>query len=442
MSWREHLERTRRFLTMLTWAIALVVLPVAGFLSVLPAFLMVVALVVVWHLAVSPLLRILARGADARHDRIEYRITRAGVVTALLCITFLLMAMSWTSNLVYLLTAFLWAMMIVSLIYPRLMLRATNVKAKLPEDVYARTPFAVELRLDNERRVGGAYGLLVGPSDPDRGRPQYVGRLGGRHRSHRLLLRENMPQRGRHWLPGLTVATSFPFGLFRARRVAESERRVLVYPHIGRISAEALAHQRGGEARWLVDQRRKDQQGEFRSLRKYTPGDNPRHIHWATTARMGELFVQEFERREMHSAMLLLDAYMPTDLDEQAAAERRGRFEKAVSFVATLAADLCERGVPFAFASYCPEQAFARHDTGPGHLRDVLEMLALAEMADKKPPVDLQDAVKEHQMRAGGLCLITPGPREQIPQDVLTRSTHSTIIDASSPEFDEFFMAG
>jgi uncharacterized protein (DUF58 family) len=389
---------------------------------------------------VSPLLRLAARDRTGRHDRIEYKISRTGLVTLFLCIAFLFMSIYWAANHVYLLTALMWAVAITSLLYPRIMLRATRVSASMPVEVYAQTPFAVELTLHTEGRVGGAYGIVVGPTDPERGRRQYVGRIGGKQPSHHLLVRETMPERGRHWLPGLSVASSFPFGLFHARRRAESERRVLVYPRLGQISSDALAQYRGGEARWLVEQRRKDQQGDFRSLRKYAPGDNPRHVHWKTSAKMGELYVREFERREMHSALLLLDAYLPPQMPEQAAEARRERFERAVRFTATLAADLAERGVPFAFASCCPDLAFSRYDTGPGHLRDVLEILALADMTHRRAPVDLTDAVQERQVRAGGVCLITAGPPKELPTGLLSGATESVVIDVSTPEFDEFFL--
>jgi uncharacterized protein (DUF58 family) len=154
---------------------------------------------------------------------------------------------------------------------------------------------------------------------------------------------------------------------------------------------------------------------------------------------MRDLYVREFERREMHSALLLLDAYAP-ETDDQSATARRERFETALSFTATLAADLAERGVPFAFGSCCPELNFIRYDTGPGHLRDVLEVLALAETTPERAPADLRDAVQERQVRGGGICMITPGPPCDMPPGLMAGATHSMVIDVNSKEFDELFV--
>jgi uncharacterized protein (DUF58 family) len=141
----------------------------------------------------------------------------------------------------------------------------------------------------------------------------------------------------------------------------------------------------------------------------------------------------------MHSALLLLDAYAPEAEGGETEA-RRERFETALSFTATLAVDLADRRVPFAFGSCCPEFNFVRYDTGPGHLRDVLEVLALAEMTPDRMPAELHDAVQERKVRGGGICMITPGPPRDMPAGLLSGAAHGVTIDVNNPEFDEFFL--
>lgn len=438
-TFKNQIEETASFITSLVWLLAFVLLPITAILGSFPAFIFVALMFAVWNMIARPLLSVILHGLPNRLQRIEYRIRRIGLASFGLAGLFLLVSMFWAANVAFLMTAAVWGAVIASLVLPRFMLRATRVDAVLPEEIYAGTPFVVEVTIRNARSIQSSYGLTIGPAGGSRGEAQHLPRLRGQE-TYRMLVRESLPQRGSHRIPPLTIATEYPFGLFLTRRYASDPRKVIVFPELGEIVAERMRRYRGGEARWLVDQRRKDQQGEFRSLRKYQPGDNPRHIHWPTSARMGEFYLREFERREMHSALFLLDAYRrPEDTSDMEGFD--ARFETAVSFTATLAAQFAERGVPFAFASYCPDMVFVRYDTGIRHLRDVLTTLALAETTDECAPSDLADAVREREMRAGGICLITAGPSNGSALGLSSAALHNTVIDVSSPEFDEIYRS-
>ena len=45
----------------------------------------------------------------------------------------------------------------------------------------------------------------------------------------------------------------------------------------------------------------------FHALREYVPGDDPRHIHWRSTARAGALLVRQFQLTRRSHATVLLD---------------------------------------------------------------------------------------------------------------------------------------
>ena len=70
---------------------------------------------------------------------------------------------------------------------------------------------------------------------------------------------------------------------------------------------------------------------EFHRIREYRAGDNPKAIHWRTTARRGELMVREYQQTRDRDLVLLVELWQPAhptvaDLD---------RVELAISFAAT-----------------------------------------------------------------------------------------------------------
>ena len=114
-----------------------------------------------------------------------------------------------------------------------------------------------------------------------------------------------MARRGRYRLSGFRLATKFPFGLVpRARAVADADE-LYVYPAL--IPApEALL--RGLPAYPAAGRScAPSRQGEFRGLRAFRPGDDPRDIHWRSSARRGIPLVREKEDEEAREATVVLD---------------------------------------------------------------------------------------------------------------------------------------
>jgi len=424
------------------WIVAAIAIPAALLLGSYGTALFVVILVVFWQLLAG--VGVLFAPAGRQHrTRFRYALTSWSVLYAGIAGTFCIVSVQWSINLVYLMAAFLLAGAICSGLFPRLMLTRTEAEWAAPPHVFAGDPFPVEITLRNRKRLVGAFGLSVGTDGSgsvDAPKVHRVSQLlpGG---EHKLTLQQYFPARGMHSLQPVTVQTAFPFGLLETTMESQLDGEVLVLPRLGYIHQDVLNRHKGGEAQWLLDLRRKDEQGEFRSLREYRHGDNFRHIHWPTSARLKKLYVREFERREMHSLLILLDAYVPEG--KPSTPGREERFEKAVSFAATLAAMLAERSVFFGFASYCPELIVLPYDLGSGHFFSVVEALALAKATPRHSLADLVAALSAEQTRAGGICLITPGPLSSAEAlRALGSLAHCSVrIDVSDPEFDEIFTS-
>jgi uncharacterized protein (DUF58 family) len=97
-------------------------------------------------------------------------------------------------------------------------------------------------------------------------------------------------QRGRLRLPRLRVFTTFPLGLFYTWSNVYLDMSCLVYPRVetgdvGLPPAEPGAAQGTDQARG---------QDDFAGLRRYQPGDSPRHVAWKALARGQDMVTKQF----------------------------------------------------------------------------------------------------------------------------------------------------
>jgi len=102
---------------------------------------------------------------------------------------------------------------------------------------------------------------------------------------------------------------------------------VFVHPEIVRLTGSGAGLMRDLEGQSL--QIIADSDFSFHALREYIPGDDRRHIHWKTSARVGDLMVRQFDDTRRTRTALLLTAHP----DEYADA---AEFELATSVFASL----------------------------------------------------------------------------------------------------------
>jgi uncharacterized protein (DUF58 family) len=120
-----------------------------------------------------------------------------------------------------------------------------------------------------------------------------------------IVLRLPPLPRGVHQLRHACVRSSYPLGLFEARRRFEVPRELVVYPTpaplaAARSASEALADALGSGGRGRGDV-------QPASLRDHRREDGPRAVHWRASARRGALVVREWEGGAEQGLELLLD---------------------------------------------------------------------------------------------------------------------------------------
>ncbi len=265
-------------------------------------------------------------------------------------------AMNTGNNLLYLLASLLLALIIVSGVLSEQSMRGLRVSSVQLGDVHAGRPAAVGVRVENGKRRLPSYSIVL---ETPAGRRQ-VGRLGAGE-TRVLTWEETFPRRGRHARSGVRVTTRFPFGLFlKAGRWRPAEE-ILVFPAVHPVAAP-----RPRAASAAADARRRGRGHDLWNLRDYRTGDEPRLIHWRSSAKTGALTVRELGADAIDDARIVLVGGGGDD-------ERR---ERGIAEAASLAAALLAGGAAVELAGPGLHVPPGR---GRAHVRRILTALALYE---------------------------------------------------------------
>ncbi|MDO8340530.1 MAG: DUF58 domain-containing protein, partial [Candidatus Woesebacteria bacterium] len=241
---------------------------------------------------------------------------RLVVLTALVLVAYI-GAINRAQSLPWFIAAMLTATLLVGLAWPHWLVSRLSVTRRGPDraeegesisflvDVrnHGYLPrFMVEL-IDHLPFVGAAAGTPQGGVST----LGMIGYVPGRS-ARQFVMPLVCEKRGFYHLGPVGLASSFPLGLAEARQQRnEGVHTLTVYPAVFPIvnmslrGAPSQIH-RGG---YLLPEGAGA--AEFSGLREYRQGDNPRHIHWPTTARMNELMVKQFEPLASACLYLALD---------------------------------------------------------------------------------------------------------------------------------------
>jgi uncharacterized protein (DUF58 family) len=107
----------------------------------------------------------------------------------------------------------------------------------------------------------------------------------------------------------LVVLERAPLGLLRRRTVQDAGAVLAVYPDATRyLRPEALDPTRVLALLGVRPTRRRGDGLEFESLRDYVPGDDPRRVDWAASARRGRLVSRRYQHERHRTVVIAVDA--------------------------------------------------------------------------------------------------------------------------------------
>jgi len=330
--------------------------------------------------------------------RIDRHVTAAGLPFFAALVILTVAAITSGNNLLYLVVSGLIAGLVVSGAASAMNLSGMELKFRLPEEVFACRPAAVDFELVNAKAYWPAYALTVGASAQSMDKATmdaelspiyfaYLPRQAAVSGTGELLF----PRRGRFTSAAFVLETAFPFGLMRKRRRFESSRRdpgIIVFPSPEMGLELPLARLREGS---LLPLPRVGMGEELHRIRPHQAGDSARQVMWKASARAGSLLVREVS--DESALRVRLRMALDPALDP-AAVERA--LSRCAGWVEALAQPRPEGEVWLEFIAengnglHLP-LAPARH-----HRHAILEYLAtLNDLRPTHPPRPLKDSLPE-----------------------------------------------
>jgi len=273
------------------------------------------------------------------------------------------------NNLLYLLFGAMLGLMLLSGWLSEQAIRRIAVSRRVPRGVTVGNPARIQYEIQNKKRWLPSLALEVGePGLPGRGFVPVVPPRGNAdaHSLNRFIRRGVFP------LEAVRVSTGFPFGLFEKSRDIPLHAELVVWPRSNRKVRKPRSGGVGAPRTGAVALGSAGLRGEYRGLRSYRPGDDPRDIHWRTSARLGHPVVREYEQRSAESLWICLD--IRGHPGESA--------EAAVEIAASLAAQAFQDGRRFGLTT--PNQ-LVEPGLGPGQFENILGALARVDFRPDAP---------------------------------------------------------
>jgi uncharacterized protein (DUF58 family) len=240
-----------------------------------------------------------------------------------------------------------------------------------------------------------------------------------------LTFRLTPKRRGYYRVGPIRLRVGDPFGLAQGERVMESKVTLTVYPKIHPIDGFHLPLGLPfGPVR--TRERAFEDPSNQAEIRPYRPGDNPRQIHWKTTARRGELMLREYELNAATNLLLVPDLSADGHVGGSASNDSA---EMAIELAASLAAWGLKQKIEVGLVSHGAERIVTQPGRGERAFREVLEGLIRAEATGALPLARLLERESALFATRATLAVITAHIDHDLAEVLLRlRSRHPLML--------------
>ena len=286
---------------------------------------------------------------EIQTSRLHLRVMPAGWIYACVLLILMISAMINVMNLLVLLFGLMIGPFAFSIFFAWNSLRGIQLVRHIPQRVEAGEPFSVEINITKTQGLTSGWALTVEdyvyPLESETPVPGFHPRVwflravSGHtiHGNYRAMI----AQRGRYRFGALKLSTRFPLGLFELNRFFVHDADLIVFPRLGKLNIRRDSQSFVAPNSQTMWKSRTNMQGsEYHSLRDFRPGDNPRWIHWRTTARVGEPMIREFDDHQRQKVIVVLDPWIP----KAPTLQETDHVELAVSCATTLCTHFTRSG--------------------------------------------------------------------------------------------------
>ena len=339
-------------------------------------------------------------------------------------------------NYVLLTLGVLISVVVVSVVFSGLNLRGIEFRRSLPDAVIAGEPFSVRVRITNQRRWFPARNVLLkdalqsaltgqesrcyAPLIPAGGHVTFV-------------YAARIRRRGAYNITNALLSTRFPFRLFVKRTLARHPSRIVVYPRTREVAGDRLPGSRDLHLALAERSMRRPGGDEFRSLRDYRAGDDPRRIAWRISARQQKLVLKEMERENRGRVAVVL----ATSLDGLPPNRRRVALERAVTLTASLVRYFHRERRAFLFsAPGLTTEVFNRLES----MHACLEHLATIRADSRCGPKAVLSATLARRLSGRDVILVSPTAKVEMESNGHGYRLH--FVDVLQPGAERLLRRG
>ncbi len=169
--------------------------------------------------------------------------------------------------------------------------------------------------------------------------------------------------RGEHEFTHVRFKTGDFFGIFEKEITVECKNTILVYPSFVDVPYRPLEN-RYDQGMTSSSVKIQKDTTMATGVREYTPGDRFSWIHWKSFARTNQLMTKEFEERQSHDVLIVLDR------------EKSPAFEQMVTFAASAIRSIIKKGAQVGLVSIGENHIFYPIRSGEDQQQQLLHHLA------------------------------------------------------------------
>ncbi len=197
-----------------------------------------------------------------------------------------LMAINFQNSLIYALTFWLLALIVISIFFTYRNLAGVTLRAIHSNACFAgeKAVFEIELSCpDNQKKSA----IFVGWKDQDVAQATLQN-----HQTMRIKLSHSTHKRGLLKPDKINLFTTYPVGLVIAWSYARLDMESVVYPKP--ILQDTSPNQQGKSDDADAGNEIARGSTDFSGIREYQAGDSPKHIHWGAYAKTGQAYTKTF----------------------------------------------------------------------------------------------------------------------------------------------------